>query len=136
MQYKQFLWWGGISLLAVGLLGFVGLGPTPDSSLLGGWLYFDVNQSLIHLVFGLLAMLAVKFDYEPVYRYFTALIGVIGVSLAAYSIYRINAPTPNIFILNIETPLESFVYLVFGLCALWVVLMPPGPLFVKEESRQ
>lgn len=133
MQFKRFLNWAGIILITAAILGFFGLGPSANASALGGGLYFDNNQSIIHLVLGLIALVGVRFDFEPLHRYLTAILGIIAISVTAYSFYRVGAPTPNLFVANIETPWESLLYLGFGLWALWVVLMPPGPVFVKEE---
>jgi hypothetical protein len=133
MQYKKFLNWAGILLLSAAILGFFGLGPTSNASALGDVMYFDNNQSLIHLVLALIALAATRFNYEPLHRYLTAALGVMAISVTAYSFYRVGAPSPNLFVANIETPWESLLYLGFGLWALWVVLMPPGPVFVKED---
>ncbi len=133
MQFKRFLNWAGILLVVAAILGYFGLGPSANASALGNALYFDEIQSIIHLVLGLIALASVRFDYEPLHRYTTAALGVIAISVTAYSFYRVGAPAPSLFVANIETPWESLLYLGFGLWALWVVLMPPGPVFVKED---
>lgn len=133
MQFKRFLNWAGIILVAIAILGFFGLGPTANASVFGGNLYFDNIQSIIHLLLGIVALASTRFSSEPLHRYLTAALGVIAISATAYSFYRVGAPTPNLFVANIETPWESLLYLAFGLWALWVVLMPPGPVFVKED---
>lgn len=133
MQFKRFLNRAGILLLTAAILGFFGLGPTANASALGNYIYLDINQSIIHLALALLALVGARFNYEPLHRYVTAALGVIAISVTAYSFYRVGAPAPNLFVANIETPWESLLYLGFGLWALWVVLMPPGPVFVKED---
>ena len=133
MQFKRFLKWSGMLLVAAAILGYFGLGPSANASALGNYLYFDTNQSIIHLMLGLIALAAARFDNETLHRYVTAILGIIAITVTAYSFYRVSAPTPNLFLANIETPWESLLYLAFGLWALWVVLMPPGPVFVKDD---
>ena len=133
MQFKRFLNRAGVILLAAAVLGFFGLGPTANASMLGSILYFDNNQSIIHLALAIIALASARFNYEPIHRYLTAALGVIAISVTAYSFYRVGAPSPNLFVANVETPWESLIYLGFGLWALWAVLMPPGPIFVKDD---
>lgn len=136
MQYTSFLRISSIILTVAGVLGFLGLGPTANSSLLGSYLYFDSIQSIIHLLLAAITFAALMSKNEDVQRYITAAIGVITITVTAYSFYRLGAPTPNIYAINIEVPLESLVYLAYGLWALWVVLMPPGPIFVKDSDSE
>ena len=58
MNPKQFLVLGGIVLVLVGVLGFLGvIGPTSDSLFGAAW-YFDNAENWAHLVIGIVALLA------------------------------------------------------------------------------
>ena len=58
MNPKQFLVIGGIILLLVGILGFVGiLGPTASDSIFGATWYFDNAENWAHAVLGIVALL-------------------------------------------------------------------------------
>ncbi|MEK9147909.1 MAG: hypothetical protein AAB650_00555, partial [Patescibacteria group bacterium] len=57
MNPKQFLQIGGVVLVLVGILGFVGvIGPTAESSLFGGAWWFDNAENWAHLVLGVVAL--------------------------------------------------------------------------------
>lgn len=136
MQYKKFLKIISAAFLASGVVGLTVLGPTPNSSVLGSHLYFDQIQSIIHLLLAAITFGAYHLRNEDVQRYITAGIGVLAITITVFSFYRLSAPSPNAYVANIEPPLESLIYLGIGLWALWVVLMPPGPLFVKEDDSE
>lgn len=135
MQYQKFLKYSSLILLAAVLLGFIGLGPTANNSIFGTLLFFDNVQSVIHLLLAIIAIAAYLSRNEDVQRYTTAALGVLAITATVFSFYRAGAPLPNAYIANIEIPIESLLYLAWGLWALWVVLMPPGPIFVKEEQQ-
>ncbi len=134
-QYDLFLKRIGMVLIASAFLGYLALGITPDGSLLSKWLYFDANQNLLHVVIGVIALVAARKGSLVICRYASAIIGVLAIVAAAYSIYRYDFPSPNALIINIETPLETVFYLALGLWSLWVVLMPAGPVFVKDQNQ-
>lgn len=133
-RYDLFLKRVGLVFLACSLLGFMALGPVANNSLLNQYFSFDVNQNLVHLVLGLLSLVIFWKGSTTVQRYTAALIGVLAIIATAYSIYRYDFPAPNALFVNISTPWESLFYLVIGLWALWVVLMPAGPMFVKDTK--
>lgn len=135
MQYQKFLKYSSLALLVAVLLGLTGLGPTANNSLLGTYLFFDNVQSVIHLLLAILALAGYLSKNEDIQRYITAAFGVLAITITVFSFYRAGAPLPNAYISNIEIPIESLLYLAWGLWALWVVLMPPGPIFVKEEQQ-
>lgn len=133
-RYDLFLKRVGLVLIISAFLGYFALGPIDTNSILGQWFHFDVNQNLLHLLIGLLAVVAGWKGSQMAQRTTAAAIGVLAIVATAYSIYRYDFPAPNALIANIETPWESLFYLIIGLWALWVVLMPAGPVFIKDDK--
>ena len=137
MNPKRFLLViGGILVLAA-LLGEFALGPTPVHSIFGKYLWFDPAQTLIMLVFGLVA-LATHYvaKSDTVYRAVAAIIGFLALAAAIIGLINLNLPVPNAGFTNIEAPAEDIIYLALALWGLWVAFMPEGPVFVKEDKAE
>ena len=122
MNSKQFLLIGGVVLVLVGILGFVGvIGPTPDKSLLGANWWFDNYENWAHLVLGIVALIAGFVFPAMVQRPITLLVGVVGVAIGIYSIYN-----PDLLGANLENPADTVLHIVVGLWALAAGLMDKG----------
>ncbi len=115
MNPKSFLKIGGIVLVLVAILGFVGvIGPTADKSLFGASWWFDNAENWAHLVLGVVALLAAFFLPAASQKPLTMLVGIVAVLFGIYSIF-----SPMIFGANLENPADTILHLVIGAWALW-----------------
>ena len=89
MNPKQFLVWGGIVLVLVGVLGFVGLiGPTAEASLFGEAWWFDIGENWAHLVLGVVALIAAyALKSADAQKWLVVLVGLLALFFAAYNIF-------------------------------------------------
>ncbi|MDP3727692.1 MAG: hypothetical protein Q8R35_03600 [bacterium] len=115
MNPKQFLLIGGIILVLVGILGFVGvLGPTAEESIFGSAWWFDSSENWAHLVLGIVALLLAYATGASIQRPVVMLLGIIGVLVGLYSLLGY----PMLLGANLENPADSLLHLVVGIWAL------------------
>ena len=115
MNPKQFLQIGGVVLVLVGILGFVGvIGPTAESSLFGGAWWFDNAENWAHLVLGVVALIAAYALGANLQRPLVMVLGVVGVLVGLYSLFGY----ANFLGANLENPADSLLHLVVGAWAL------------------
>lgn len=133
-RYDLFLWRCGALLALMTLAGYLFLGPSEDSSVFGRWFSFDYNQNILHFVLALVALGAAWKGSQTVQKVVAATFGGLFVILAGLAIYRSDIFSPNLLMIHISSPWEALFYLFAGLWALWVVLMPAGPVFVKDDQ--
>ena len=114
---KGFLQVGGVILLLVGVLGYVGvIGPTPAQSIFGSFWWFDGKENLAHTVLGIAGLVA-AFVFPAVWqRYLVMLLGIVGVLVGLY-----NFVSPSFLGANLETPADLVLHLVVGAWALYAV---------------
>lgn len=116
MNPKQFLQIGGIVLVVVGLLGFIGvLGPDVDSSIFGSAWWFDNAENWAHLVLGVVALLVLYALPENTHKQITVVVGVVAVLAGLYSV----TGEAQLLGANLENPLDTILHLVVGAWALW-----------------
>ncbi len=116
MNPKQFLLIGGVVLVVVGLLGFVGLiGPTAESSIFGSAWWFDNAENWAHLVIGIVGLIAAFVLGANLQRPLVMLLGIIGVLVGLYSLFGY----ANFLGANLENPADSLLHLIVGIWALW-----------------
>lgn len=121
MNSKQFLMIGGAVLVLVGILGFVGvIGPGQDALFGSNW-WFDSAENWAHLVLGVVALIAGFVFPAMVQRPIVLLVGVVGVVVGIYSIYR-----PDLLGANLENPADTVLHIVVGLWALFAGLYNKG----------
>lgn len=84
MNSKQFLMWGGVVLLALGIIGFI----VPN--LLGKTLYFDSAENWAHTVLGIVAIVA---SYALGASAQRTLVGVVGVVALFFGVWGFFRPT-------------------------------------------
>lgn len=114
MNPKQFLQIGGIVLVLVGVLGFVGvIGPTPDKLFGSAW-WFDNAENWAHLVLGVVALVAAYSFPASLQRPLVLLLGIVGVVIGLYSFFGYE----NLLGANLENPADSLLHVVVGLWAL------------------
>ena len=116
MNPKQFLVWGGIVLVLVGVLGFVGLiGPTAADSLFGEAWWFDNAENWAHLVLGVVALIAAyALKSADAQKWLVTLVGLLALFFAAYNIF-----STSFLGANLESPADLILHLVVGVWALW-----------------
>lgn len=116
MNPKQFLTLGGIVLVLVGILGYVGvLGPTAEDSLFGAGWWFDNSENLAHLVLGIAAIAAVYVLSSDLQKWLTIAVGALAIVVGLYSL------TGESMVLGatLENPADTVLHLIVGVWALW-----------------
>ncbi len=116
MNPKQFLQIGGVVLVIVGILGFVGvIGPTSERSIFGSAWWFDNAENWAHLVLGIVGLIAAYTLPANAQKGLVVILGVVGVLVGLYSLFGY----ANFLGANLENPLDSLLHLAIGAWALW-----------------
>lgn len=116
MNSKQFLLWGGVVLVVVGVLGYIGIiGPTPERSLFGANWWFDNNENIAHTVLGVVGVAASFYLASQWQKWLTFLLGVVGIVVGLYSA----VVGPTLLGANLENPADTVLHLVVGGWALY-----------------
>jgi len=114
MTPKQFLTIGGVVLVLVGILGFVGvIGPTPEQSLFGDFWWFDNGENWAHLVLGVVALIAAYTMPADTQKPLTMAVGVLALFFAVYNVF-----STTFMGANLESPADLILHLVVGVWAL------------------
>lgn len=117
---KGFLQIGGIILVVVGILGFIGiLGPTEDSSLFGSFWWFDNAENWAHTVLGIVA-LAAAYGLKDMntQKSLVMIVGIVGILVGIYGFL-----STNLLGANLENPADNILHLVVGAWALSASMM-------------
>jgi hypothetical protein len=111
---KQFLQLGGVVLLLVGILGFVGvIGPTAEDSIFGEDWYFDNGENWAHTLLGIAALLA-SFVFPAAAQ--RGLVFIVGLAALYFGIY--NLFTEEFFGTRLQQPLDTILHFAVGIWAL------------------
>lgn len=114
MTPKQFLTIGGVVLVLVGILGFVGvIGPTPEQSLFGDFWYFTNPENWAHLVLGVVALVAAYTMPADTQKPLTMAVGVLALFFAVYNVF-----SQDFLGAHLESPADLILHLVIGVWAL------------------
>ncbi len=118
MNPKQFLQIGGVVLVLVGILGFVGvIGPTSDSLFGEAW-WFDNGENWAHLLLGVVGIIASFLFPAGAQKILVLILGVVGVLIGLYSLVN-----PGNFLgANLENPADTLLHILVGAWALWAAL--------------
>lgn len=116
---KGFLQVGGIILVVIGILGYIGvIGPTADRSLFGSFWWFDNPENVAHALLGVAGLFA-AFLFPPMWqRYLVMLLGIVGVLVGLYNFMGNNTMLLGA---NLESPADLVLHLVVGAWALYAV---------------
>lgn len=124
MNPKQFLLIGGVVLVLVGVLGFVGvIGPTAEESIFGQAWWFDGSENWAHLVLGVVGLIAAFVFPVGLQRLLVMLLGIVGVLVGLYNLY-----STELLGANLENPADLILHLAVGVWALWASWKKPAPV--------
>lgn len=128
MKSQKFLYRGGILLVILGLLGYIGiLGPLPTYSLFGDKWWFDSSENVAHFVLGVVSITAVYVFDTKLQKYLALFIG----GFALLAVVK-NIPGETVFLgANLEIPGDILLNIVFAVWAFWATLWPPRIQKVK-----
>ncbi len=116
MNPKQFLTLGGIVLVLVGVLGFIGIiGPTPEASIFGAAWWFDGAENYAHLVIGVVGLLVAMWGSAMMQKWVTVLVGLFAL-VATVSGF---VTGPSFLTANLENPADNILHLAVAVWALW-----------------
>lgn len=116
MNPKSFLLLGGIVLIVVGVLGFIGvLGPTPDKSIFSSAWWFDNVENWAHLILGIAALVVLYATGEGLQKTITLLVGFLA-AITTLSGFFVGT---SFLGANLENPLDNILHLVVAVWALW-----------------
>ena len=124
---KGFLTYGGVVLLLLGIIGF--LGVFTQSSVPS--FYLDNGENVAHTGLGIIA-LAIVFvpglnsAFAPYYRWIVILLGIVALFFAVYGfVVAGDSSMANTFgLANLENPADNILHLVVGAWALYAAWRP------------
>lgn len=123
---KGFLQVGGIVLVAVGILGFVLVGPSAERSIFQSAWWFNPVENWAHLVLGIVALGAAFLLTDAVsQKWITVVVGAVALLVGVVGFF-LPETAPNFFGANLENPLDNILHLVVGAWALWAGLKNPA----------
>ena len=130
MNPRQFLLVGGIVLLALGLVGFLGVFSDTKSAF-----YLDSGENVAHGVLGIIAIAAAFVISDgTMQKWLVAVVGVTALFFAVYGFMVAGNTPPNTFgISNLESPADDVLHLVVGIWALAAAFLPRSRMAVAPN---
>lgn len=120
MSPKQFLLWGGIILVVLGILGFLNFR-------LGGALYFDAGENWTHTILGIVAIAAAYRLGESAQRSLVWIVAVVALFFGIWGFVVAGRPAPNFYgLTNLENPIDNLLHLVVGIWAILAARAKPA----------
>ncbi len=120
MNPKQFLQVGGVVLLLVGVLGFLGvLGPSAEQSPFGMVWFFDNAENWAHTVLGIVALVASMAFPSSAQKPLVIVVGVVGLLFGVYSLFGPVTEGKMFMGAALQNPTDTILHLVVGVWALW-----------------
>jgi hypothetical protein len=124
---KGFLTWGGLVLLLLGIVGYLGI--FSQASFPAFWL--DNGENVAHTFLGIVALAIVFVPglnsmFAPYYRWIVILLGIVALFFAVYGFY-VGGDTSgaNTFgVANLESPADDILHLVVAAWALYAAWRP------------
>ena len=131
MNPKQFLLVGGIILLALGIVGFLGVFSDTKSAF-----YLDQGENVAHTGLGVIAIAAsFLLTGAMLQKWLVAVVGVTALFFAVYGFMVAGSAPPNTFgISNLESPADDILHLVVGIWALAAAFLPRSSMAVAASS--
>ena len=124
MNSKQFLQLGGIVLVLVGILGMTGpIGPLAENSLFGEAWWFDMYENWVHLILGIVALIAAYAFPGSIQKPVVVIVGLVALYFAAYS-GLVSSDYYGTAMLQQHA--DTLLHLVVGVWALWAALRKGG----------
>lgn len=126
---RGFLMAGGIILVLVAVLGYLGIiGPTPGMSLFGATWYFTDLENLIHLVFGIVALAAYYMLKDAgLTKTLVILVGIVSALGVVIGFMVSGDPSPNANLAgimgNLESPMDTILHIVVAVWAFYAGFM-------------
>lgn len=118
---KSFLLYGGVVLLLVSILGYVGiLGPTPEDSLFGSAWWFDNGENVVLAILGIVALLAAfMLKDSGMQKNLVMLFGVLALVFTVWGVFLSGSDFNFYGLANLETPTDTILHLVVAVWAFW-----------------
>lgn len=114
MNPRQFLLIGGVVLLLVGILGFVGvIGPTANDSIFGDTWWFDNGENWAHTILGAVAIIAGFALPAGARRGLVILVGLVGIFFGVYNLF-----SQTFLGTSLENPADTILHFAVGAWAL------------------
>lgn len=116
MNPKQFLQIGGVVLIVIAILGWIGLiGPTAEQSIFKSVWWFDNAENWAHLILGVVALVAAYQLPASTQKPLVMVLGVVGVLVGLYSLFG----SRGLGGANLQNPLDTLLHIGVGAWALW-----------------
>jgi len=127
---KQFLLIGGIVLLALGIVGFLGVFNDTKSAF-----YLDQGENVAHTGLGIIAIAAAfLIPHAMLQKWLVAVVGITALFFAVYGFMVAGNTPPNTFgISNLESPADDILHLVVGIWALAAAFLTRGQMAVAAS---
>ena len=121
MNPKQFLLWGGIVLLALGIVGFLGVFSDTKSAF-----YLDNGENVAHTGLGIIAIAASFLITDAqLQKWLVAAVGALALFFGIYGFLVAGSAPPNTFgVSNLESPADDLLHLVVAIWALAAAFWP------------
>jgi len=116
---KQFLIWGGLIMIILGVSGLVGvLGQTASGSIFGNGWFFDMGQSWVNIIVGVIALLAAWVLDTESRRWIAGILGILGLIVGVLG-FVLPSSFSAILGPNPENLVSNLFYLVIGVWGAW-----------------
>lgn len=123
MNAKQFLLIGGIVLILVAILGFIGvIGPDATKSIFNEAWVFDNAENWAHLVLGIVGVIGSFILPTSIQKPIVLLLGIIGVVVGLYSLFGPVTEGKNLLGAQLQNPADTILHIVVGIWALWAAM--------------
>ena len=126
---KGFLTYGGIVLLLLGIVGY--LGVFTEAAVPAFWL--DSGENVAHVALGVIALAIVFVPglnkmFEPYYRWIVILLGIVALFFGLYGfVVAGDTSGANTFgVANLESPADNILHLVVAAWALYAAWKAPA----------
>lgn len=125
---KGFLQYGGIVLVALGVLGFFLIGPTPETSIFGSAWNFTMIENWVHLVLGIVALLAAfALKDEGQARMLVNLVGALALVVGVVGFFNTLGGV-------LQNPLDSILHVIVAIWAFWAAKKSGGSIMSSAPT--